>query len=93
MLGAFEQAGYTAEDLAVDNEAGGGAAASASSKPQFKIPLEYRLEEDSLVVSIPLDQVTESESHRLRAWSFAISVRRARKNRDICWSRTARQSH
>ena len=65
--GAFEQAGYTAEDLAVDNEAGGGAAASASSKPQFKIPLEYRLEEDSLVVTIPLDQVTESESHRLRS--------------------------
>lgn len=67
MLGAFEQAGYTAEDLAYDNEAGGGAAASAFSKPQFKIPLEYRLEEDSLVVTIPLDQVTESESHRLRS--------------------------
>lgn len=67
MLGAFEQAGYTAEDLAFDNEAGGGAAASASSKPQFKVPLEYRLEEDSLVVSVPLDQVTESENHRLRS--------------------------
>lgn len=67
MLSAFEQAGYTAEDLAFDNEAGGGAAASASSKPQFKLPLEYRLDQDSLVVSIPLGQVTESENHRLRS--------------------------
>ncbi|MFF3924917.1 DUF5696 domain-containing protein [Paenibacillus lactis] len=67
MLGAFEQAGYAADDLAIDNASGGGEAASADSKPRFTIPIEYRLDENSLMVSVPLGQVTESETYRLRS--------------------------
>lgn len=65
MLAAFEEAGYTAEDLAADNEASGTAGGSGAQKPKFTVPLEYRLDGDALVVTVPLDQVTESEKHRI----------------------------
>ncbi|WP_343045067.1 DUF5696 domain-containing protein [Paenibacillus lemnae] len=65
MLSAFEQAGYTAEDLAADNAENGSAAGGESTKPSFTIPMEYRLDGSTLLVSIPMHQVTESENHRI----------------------------
>lgn len=67
MLDAFEQAGYTEEDLAYDNEengiSGGG---TIADKPHFTVPLEYRLEADSLLVSIPVSQIEEAKGYRIR---------------------------
>lgn len=67
MLAAFEEAGYTAEDLSVDHEQSGAAGGDRSGKPNFTVALEYRLDADSLLVSIPLSQVKESEKHRIRS--------------------------
>lgn len=67
MLAAFQEAGYTEEDLAFDNEANGGGAGGGADKPNFTVPLEYRLDGDSLVVSVPVGQVTESAKHRIRS--------------------------
>ena len=52
----FEIIGYTAEELAADNAAAGGSAGSGESSG-FAIPLQYRLEGDSLAVRIVDDQV------------------------------------
>ncbi|MDN4070140.1 DUF5696 domain-containing protein [Paenibacillus vini] len=67
MLAAFQEAGYTEEDLAADNEANGYGAGGGAEKPNFTVPLEYRLDGDSLVVSVPVGQVTESAKHRIRS--------------------------
>lgn len=67
MTGAFVLAGYSAEDLAQDNAENGIGGGSGSSKPNFVIPLEYRLEEGSLVVTVPVNQVKESGQYQIRS--------------------------
>ncbi|MGG4127384.1 DUF5696 domain-containing protein [Paenibacillus illinoisensis] len=66
MLDAFETAGYTADDLAYDNQENGVEGGGASDKPSFVIPVEYRLDQGSLVVTVPLSQVEESGQYRIR---------------------------
>ncbi|MFS0857469.1 DUF5696 domain-containing protein [Paenibacillus taichungensis] len=66
MLDAFEAAGYTADDLAFDNEENGVEGGGTSDKPSFVIPVEYRLDQGSLVVTVPLSQVKESGQYRIR---------------------------
>lgn len=56
ITGYFAAAGYTAEDMARDNEDGGFSA--SDEKPWFQIPLEYHLEEDNLIAQIDPDKVT-----------------------------------
>ncbi|TYQ17040.1 UNVERIFIED_CONTAM: hypothetical protein Cloal_3641 [Acetivibrio alkalicellulosi] len=63
MLTAFKKAGYTEEDLAYDNELSGNII--EVEKPYFKIPLDYRLDDDSLVVTISTQQIKERESEKL----------------------------
>lgn len=65
MIAAFEKAGYSSEDLAIDNEENGITSGNDSTKPNFVIPLEYRLEGGSLVVSVPVSQIKESATHRI----------------------------
>ncbi|WP_042197766.1 DUF5696 domain-containing protein [Paenibacillus camerounensis] len=67
MTAAFVLAGYSAEDLAQDNAENGIGGGSGASKPNFIIPLEYRLEEGSLVVTIPVNQVKESGQYQIRS--------------------------
>ncbi|MEF3352585.1 DUF5696 domain-containing protein [Paenibacillus sp. GYB006] len=67
MMAAFEEAGYTAEDLAADNEENGIAASGGQGKAKFKIPLEYRLEGETLTATVPLSQVEESEGQRIQS--------------------------
>ncbi|UQZ34932.1 hypothetical protein C2I18_16240 [Paenibacillus sp. PK3_47] len=67
MTAAFTKAGYSAEDLARDNEENGIGGGSESTKPNFVIPLEYRLENGSLVVSVPVNQVKESGQYQIRS--------------------------
>lgn len=67
MTAAFVLAGYSAEDLAQDNAENGIGGESGTSKPNFVIPLEYRLEEGSLVVKIPVGQVKESGQYQIRS--------------------------
>lgn len=49
MLGAFETAGYTADDLAFDNQENGVEGGGVSDKPSFVISVEYRLEQEHLL--------------------------------------------
>ncbi|MCL2638192.1 MAG: DUF5696 domain-containing protein [Oscillospiraceae bacterium] len=58
----FEEAGYTYEDLMADLEASG---AEGAIPIAFIVPLEYRLDGDSLVVSIPTGQVQELGGGRI----------------------------
>lgn len=67
MTAAFAKAGYTEEDLAFDNQENGGASAGESSKPNFVIPLEYRIDGGSLVASVPVNQVKESGEYQIRS--------------------------
>lgn len=67
MTAAFTKSGYSAEDLAFDNEENGVGGGSGASKPNFVIPLEYRLDAGSLVVSIPVNQVKESGEYQIRS--------------------------
>ncbi|WP_199613658.1 DUF5696 domain-containing protein [Paenibacillus alkalitolerans] len=66
MLEAFQKAGYSPDDLAFDNEENGVAGGTAANKPNFTIPLEIRLNGDSLVVTVPVSQIQESEGYRIR---------------------------
>lgn len=66
MLAAFTAAGYTEEDLAFDNEENGNSSGATSNKPNFVIPLEYRLDGDSLVVTVPTSQIQESAGYKIR---------------------------
>lgn len=65
MQAAFTSAGYTAEDLAYDNEQHGVAGGSNADKPQFVLPIEYRLDDLGLIVSVPLNELQESEQFRI----------------------------
>jgi len=67
MTAAFVKAGYSDEDLAFDNEENGVAGGSESSKPNFVIPLEYRIDGGSLVASVPVNQVKESGGYQIRS--------------------------
>ncbi|MDR2559054.1 MAG: DUF5696 domain-containing protein [Oscillospiraceae bacterium] len=58
----FEEMGYTETDLMADLEASG---AGGAIPIAFVVPLEYRLDGDSLVVSIPTGQITEKGGGRL----------------------------
>ncbi|WP_274361293.1 DUF5696 domain-containing protein [Paenibacillus thermotolerans] len=70
MLQAFENAGYTEEDLAVDNDENGIGGGAGGNKPKFTIPLELRLDGGSLVVTVPAGQIEESQGYRIRMISL-----------------------
>lgn len=53
---AFESAGYTQEDYEADMSASG---VEGAVNISFKMALEYRLEDDSLVVTLPTDSIEE----------------------------------
>jgi len=65
VLAAFEQAGYTGEDLAFDNEENG-IGGGLAEKPSFTVVIEYRLEGDSLVVCVPAGRIEEAEGYKIR---------------------------
>lgn len=63
MVAAFEQAGYDEAQLAIDNEQNGITGGTVSLKPSFVVPLEYRLSESGLSVSIPMSKVEENPNY------------------------------
>lgn len=67
MTAAFTKSGYSAEDLAFDNQENGAGDGAGTSKPNFVVPLEYRLDGGSLVVSVPVNQVKESGDYQIRS--------------------------
>jgi len=56
ILEFMEKVGYTDEDLVRDN-ADGGVSTDVSSKPWFTVVLAYRLTEDGLSVSVPVERI------------------------------------
>lgn len=59
---AFEMAGYTAEELAIDNQANGGAEAGEEKKV-FKAALEYIVDGAELIVRIPTEEIEYPSSY------------------------------
>lgn len=59
----LEKAGYTSEDYDADMAAAAGG--KLPEKTTFTIPLEYRLQGDKLVVTVPVKQIKETGSGRL----------------------------
>lgn len=66
MIKAFEEAGYTEEDLAFDEAENGGGASAGGDKPTFTIALEYTLHNDQLVVNVPASTIEETSTYLIR---------------------------
>ncbi|WP_308639348.1 DUF5696 domain-containing protein [Paenibacillus silvisoli] len=66
MLDAFAKAGYTAEDLAADNQENGLSAAAGANRPNFTVPIEYQLTGDSMTIRVPVRDIKESEGYQIR---------------------------
>ena len=64
ILGYMEKVGYTDEDLLQDN-ADGGITTDIKEKPWFTVVLAYRLTEDGLSVSIPVERIEYSAAFPL----------------------------
>jgi hypothetical protein len=64
----FEEAGYTQTDY--DADAAAAAGGEIVERTTFTIPLEYRLEGDKLVVTIPTHEIVETGSGRLANIDF-----------------------
>nr|WP_208414522.1 DUF5696 domain-containing protein [Paenibacillus castaneae] len=67
MTAAFQKANYTEDDLAFDNEENASSGGSGLNKPNFVVPLEYRLDGASLLASIPVNQIKESTGYKIRS--------------------------
>lgn len=60
LLGILEEAGYTEEDLAADNEASGHE--MNLTREYCIIPVEYRLKDDKLLATVQTDQIEETSN-------------------------------
>lgn len=65
IVDAFQAAGYTPDDLTFDNGENGIPVNSGSDRPSFTIPLELRIEGESLLVSVPVEHIEESKGYRI----------------------------
>src|SRR5699024_3931484 len=61
-LKLFEEIGYTEEELAIDNAEAEGVEEEGAGKPRFVIPVEYKLDQDNLVVTVDGEEIEENES-------------------------------
>ncbi|HIW34552.1 MAG TPA: hypothetical protein IAA29_17390 [Candidatus Paenibacillus intestinavium] len=67
MIKAFEESGYTEEDLAFDEAENGAGTGPTTEKPKFTIALEYRLDGDQLVAKVPVATIEESPGYLIRS--------------------------
>jgi len=68
LIALFEKAGYTDEDLLVDNQENGIEGAEEASGPaKFTVPLEYKLEGDTLVASVDTTKIEESKPYHIHS--------------------------
>lgn len=65
VLALFDKAGYTTADL-IEDQTAFGESATATEKPLFEVVLEYRLDEDGLVVSVPMERLRFSDNYPIR---------------------------
>ncbi|MGN6714201.1 DUF5696 domain-containing protein [Anaerocolumna jejuensis] len=65
-----EKAGYTQADY--DEDAAAASGSTAAERTSFSIPLEYRLQGDKLVVSIPTEKIKENGSGKI-TWIELLS--------------------
>jgi hypothetical protein len=65
VLKVFNKAGYSDEDLTFDNAENNVGSAAESTKPIFVVPLEYRLDGENLVATIPTEQIIEPKNARI----------------------------
>lgn len=63
MLEAFEAAGYTEEDLAIDNGAVG--LETTMDRTIFTVPLDYQLVDDRIVASINTEEIPDVEGSKI----------------------------
>lgn len=63
MVKLFEEAGYTQEDF--DADAAAAAGGEQAERTTFTIVMEYRLDGDKLIVTVPTDKIVETGSGKL----------------------------
>jgi len=69
LIQLFEKAGYTEEDLAIDNKENG-VAGSGSGNAKFTMSLKYTLDGDSLVASVDTTKLEENAPYRIQTISM-----------------------
>ena len=66
LIPIFEKAGYTSEELAIDNEMNGFGSVT-SNHIVFTVTIEYRLDGNELVVRLPTDEMKQPESVHIKS--------------------------
>lgn len=68
-IALFEKAGYTEEELAIDNgAAGSGAEAPISGSPSFQVTISYALDGENLLASVNMnDLIANQKDYRVQA--------------------------
>lgn len=67
MVKAFTEAGYTEEDLAIDEAEHGAVEGNGTKNPTFTVAIEYTLAGDQLVATIPVASVQEATGYLIRS--------------------------
>ncbi len=67
LMNVFAETGYTMEELQEDNAANGFAADQTEEKPLFHVSVEYRLDGDNLLVTVPGNEVASPQSYVLQS--------------------------
>ncbi len=67
LLKVFEEVGYTQEDVALDNRENGAGEDAGTEKPAFTIPIQYRLDGENLVVTVPTKEIKQPKSYPLHS--------------------------
>lgn len=66
----LQSIGYTAEELAYDHAENQIEATAAAEKEVFVIPIEYRLDQDNLVVKVPMNEVSHPSKLKIQSISL-----------------------
>lgn len=64
-LDIFNKAGYTAKDLAKDNQLNHVKGGAGNGKAVFTVPLEYQLEGNQLVATVPVKEIKETDGFQI----------------------------
>lgn len=70
IVGIFEKAGYTAEDLQIDNKENGISDTTGEENAKFTVQLQYALNKDNLLVSVNTENVKENKPFKINTISI-----------------------
>jgi hypothetical protein len=67
LMNVFEEVGYTPEDVQADNQEHGLDSGQQEEKPLFRIPMEYRLDGEQLVVKVAANEMSYPDTFVLQS--------------------------